>query len=461
MHLGNIRTALLNYLFAHQKGGTFVLRIEDTDPERNFDPNATHIINDLIWLGLTYDEGPRVDGPYGPYFQSKRSDLYAKKLQELQDKNAVYRCFCTPEELERKRKRQLALKRPPRYDQTCLHLTDTQIAQKLDTEAPFIWRLNTTDNRTITFNDMARGTMEFHLKDFSDIPLTRTDGSFTFTFANCVDDGLMKITHVLRGEDHISNTTSQVVLYEALGLQVPTFWHIPIMCNIEGKKLSKRDFGFSLKDLQDAGFISEAILNYLGIIGGSFEQEIMSLEKLVQLFPFDAIHSTGHIKYDVEKLKWINHKWLSSYDTAQLTDMCLPRLIEAYPIAEAVNPETMRHLIGIIKPELVTLNDCVELIRFYFETPSVKQEQLKKTIRPEKHEALIAILKETVVSLDNPDTYMELTKQKAKSSGINSKELWSSVRFILTGNVEGMGIHDIIDLLGIEEVKKRIHSVLD
>src|SRR3972149_8803029 len=202
MHLGNIRSALLNFLFARQKNGIFILRIEDTDSQRNFDPGGKQIFSDLKWLNIDYDEGPEKDGSYGPYFQSQRTNIYQEKLEELHKKNYVYRCFCTVEELEKKRKRQIALKQPPRYDRTCLALSEKEINENIGSKKSYIWRMKINQSENISVDDMARGIIKFDLQNFSDFALTRTDGSFTFIFANCIDDILMRITHVFRGEDH-------------------------------------------------------------------------------------------------------------------------------------------------------------------------------------------------------------------------------------------------------------------
>src|SRR5581483_5841986 len=228
MHLGNVRTALINFLFAHQKNGTFILRIEDTDAQRMLDPNAQQILADLEWLGLHYDEGPLTQGPYAPYFQSQRSSVYEETRALFESKNLIYRCFCTEQELAKKRDRQIALKLPPRYDRTCAHLSADQIKENIDANMPFIWRFKLNHERSITITDLAHGTITFDLSHFSDFPISRQDGSFTFMFANFVDDYLMKITHIFRGEDHLSNTANQAAMFDALNIPLPIYWHMPI-----------------------------------------------------------------------------------------------------------------------------------------------------------------------------------------------------------------------------------------
>lgn len=305
MHLGNVRSALMNFLFARQKKGSFILRLEDTDTQRNFDPNGKQIMADLAWLGLFYDEGPDIGGPCGPYMQSERAAIYGEYLRQLEVKNKVYKCFCTSEELEKKRQRQIALKTPPRYDRSCARL-NAQESEELSKTKPFIWRFNLEDEteKHIEITDLARGTVKYDLKHFSDFPLTRQDGSFTFIFANFVDDVTMLITHIFRGEDHLTNTALQALLYRTFEVKLPLFWHLPIICNSTGKKLSKRDFGFSLGDLHKGGFLPEALNNYLTIIGGGvFKQEVMDMNQLIDAFNFEEINSTGAVKYDLEKLR--------------------------------------------------------------------------------------------------------------------------------------------------------------
>ncbi|MEX0849328.1 MAG: glutamate--tRNA ligase [Candidatus Dependentiae bacterium] len=458
MHLGNIRTALMNFLFAKQKNGTFVLRIEDTDPSRNFDKGAKKIIEDLTWLGMSYDEGPEKSGPYAPYFQSERTDLYKKTLQQLIDSELVYRCFCTNEELDKRRARQIALKKPPRYDRACLHLSTDEIQEKLNANTPFIWRFKLDHEKKININDLAHGQITFDLKNFSDFPLSRSDGSFTFMFANFVDDMLMKMTTVVRGEDHLTNTAGQAALYNALNAPLPTFWHLPILCNIEGKKLSKRDFGFSLRDLKDAGFLPEALLNYLAIIGGgSFKDEIMSIDELTQAIDFDKINATGQVKYDVEKLKWINNKWIDRIDPMTLTEGCLPFLKTAYPQVADMDIEKLSNILQILKTDFNTLKDSVDAVRFYFEQPTYNPELLAKF---ENKAQLSAIVSELLDKTTDDKTFTNLAKQKAKEHGISIKNMFSFIRVGLMGSIQGPSIHDMLAVLGAQESQKRLKNLI-
>ncbi len=456
MHLGNVRTALMNYLFAQQKKGTFIIRIEDTDLQRNVDPEATKIIADLHWLGLDYQEGPLKGGPHAPYFQSQRTAIYEKYLQKLREKDTIYRCFCTPEELEKKRERQAALKLPPRYDRTCLKRSAPETQKLLDAKTPFIWRLQLDQTQSITIHDLAHGTITFEFKNFSDFPLTRADGTVTFIFANFVDDMVMGITHVIRGEDHLTNTANQAALYEIFGVPLPTFWHLPILCNAEGKKLSKRDFGFSLTDLINAGYLPEAIDNYLAIIGGgTFEQEIMSLPELAQKLNFEHIHSTGHVRYDVEKLRWLNHKWIARLSPEDLLARCLPSLEAAYPHTAQMNKKNLMALIQAVKTDLHTLADSAAALQFIFVAPAVDTSKLT----PE-HKRIAAIIKNHLESISHPEQFVNTIKAEAKKENLPLGALFWLLRMALLGKENGPAIHELIQMLGAPESRARIEKWL-
>lgn len=454
MHLGNVRTALLNYLFAQQKQGTFIIRIEDTDPERNFDPAGKQLLQDLAWLGLSHDEGPGKDGAFGPYYQSERNHLYQEHLDILKQRHCVYRCFCTPETLDKKRQRAIALKQPPRYDRACLALSQQQIDDNLAQAIPFIWRFKIPDNLRVSFTDLAHGLMNFDLHNFSDFPLNRADGSFTFIFANCIDDIHMKITHVLRGEDHLSNTANQIALYQAFNALIPTFWHLPIICNVEGKKLSKRDFGFSLNDLRNGGFLPEAIDNYLAIIGASFEQEIMDLPTLAKTFNFDGINATGNIKYDVEKLRWVNHKWINKYTVEKLIPLVKSYIDKAYPSFKNLDALTQEHLIKLIQGELIILEDSVPALNFYFEKPTITLETILEHVPQELHAALLPEIKKLTYSMAEP--YINSLKEIAQKLALSNKTLFTVIRLALTGASKGPGLKDILEILGTEKVQERL-----
>lgn len=460
IHLGNVRAALINFLFARQKKGTFVLRIEDTDAQRMLDPQAKQIIEDLAFLGLEYNEGPGVGGPYAPYYQSERMNLYQEKLELFKEKKLIYRCFCSEEELAKKRDRQQALKLPPRYDRSCLALTDKEIDHLLINNAPFIWRFKLDHNRSVTITDLAHGKTTFELSNFSDFAITRQDGSFTFIFANFVDDLLMEITHIFRGEDHLSNTANQAALFDALNIALPIYWHLPILCNLEGRKLSKRDFGFSLLDLRDAGYLSEAINNYVGIIGGSFKEEIMSLDELITAFNFDNIHSSGRITYDLEKLKWINRQWITRYDPAQLAALCRPILENAYAHAKHVSEPILMHLLQMIKSELITINDAATALEFYFVQPTIAVVDIEACLPVSSYPIIKTIIDEHRALLSSPQEFAAGIKTAAKQKNLPLKELFWFLRLAMIGKTNGPGIAELVEMLGADEANTRIARAL-
>ena len=457
MHIGNIRTALLNFIFSRQHNGVCVLRIEDTDAKRNIDPQATQLMNHLSWMHLSFEEGPATGGPYAPYFQSQRHTIYERYLKVLEEKNLIYRCFASPEELETKRQRQLAMKQPPRYDRAYANLSQEQIQKYLDANTPFIWRLRIDSNKLVSFTDLARGTVSFDLKNFSDFPLTREDGSFTFIFANCIDDIEMKITHVFRGEEHLSNTVLQFVLYQAFNAPIPLFWHTPILFNTTGKKLSKRDRGFSLDDLKNQGFLPEAINNYLMLIGNSFAQEIMTLEEIIKIYDFKNLSTAGQAKYDIEKLVWVNHKWISKYDSKKLTELCRPFLEEAYDISH-ISFESLHTLITKVQTDLHTLVESVSALKFCFAYTQTSATDLEQVLQKESVSIFLDQLKKDAEESTTAEEFVQKCKSN-KPTSIGSKEYWGALRLTITGSSTGIGFNDLVGILGLETVKNRIFNI--
>jgi len=457
MHIGNVRTALLNYLFALKTNGTFILRIEDTDRSRNIDPQASQIISHLEWLDINYQEGPGVGGSYGPYFQSQRHDIYQAQLEKLKVKNAVYPCFCTHEELERKRNRQIALKNPPRYDRICAKLSAENVINNIDSQVSFIWRMKFDETKTLEFNDLGHGILNFDLKNFSDFAVTREDGTFTFMFANCIDDIEMEMTHVLRGEDHMTNTVGQVAIMQAIGHTIPIFWHLPILCNTTGKKLSKRDQGFSLEDLKVAGFLPHAIINYLAIIGGSFEKEILTMPELAQAYKFDNINTSSQIKYDIEKMRWFNHKWIAKTPITELVELCKPFLAEKYDLSQ-VTDEQLYILIQSVQTDIILLPDACVLVDFYFNQPTLTQEKISENItNPTTVENIREIFRNQKEAQDF-QSFFGNAKKEAQASNINLKEFFSFFRIMITGTPKGLVIVELEKCLGFEEIKNRIYK---
>jgi nondiscriminating glutamyl-tRNA synthetase len=459
MHLGNVRAAFFNYLFAYQQQGTFIVRIEDTDQQRLVDPGARQLLEDLSWLGFVYQEGPHVGGPYGPYFQSERNSIYREYLDVLRDKGMIYHCFCSLQELEQKRERQIALKMAPRYDRVCLRLSEKEIAEKLACDAQFIWRLKLSDGY-IVIKDLARGEIQFDMSHFSDSALTRPDGTYTFIFANFVDDVAMCITHVFRGEDHLSNTATQAVLYRAFDKDLPVFWHLPIICNEHGKKLSKRDFGFSLTDLRNAGFVAEAICNYIAIAGSSFSQEIMNVQELACQLDFGVIASGGQIRYDLDKLRWINHKWIGRLSLFEVVQRCKPFLEAAYPEACELSVAQLEHLLRPVRSTLVTLQDVVSVLEFYFRRPQYDAISGEKYGIDSYTSFFSALLCNVTIETFKSEQFLQDITRLGKEHKMPLKEIFTLVRLALTGKTEGPSVKDLLDIIPQEEAFTRLQKLL-
>lgn len=461
MHLGNVRTALMNFIFAQQKQGTFILRIEDTDASRNFDPQAHEIIADLTWLSIFYQEGPIIGGAHAPYFQSQRNAIYQEKLDVLKKSHKIYPCFCSTEELEKKRLRQQALKQPPRYDRTCLNILPQERLKKMENE-PHLWRVALPHDELVHITDLSHGTITFDLKNFSDFPLTRMDGTFTFMFANFVDDMTMNITHVFRGDDHLTNTAGQAALYKAFNVPLPTFWHMPIICNTEGRKLSKRDFGFSLRDLKHSGYLPQAICNYLATIGASYEQEIMSMKDLIDTIKFENLHSASHVKYDVEKLTWMNHQWIIRLSALELIPHIRPLLEKEFAQIKTMSDQQLVALLEPIKNELKTLADAITELRFVFVRPELTAESFAPCGDKEAVQAIATIVRNNIALIDDgADTFMDVLKKEAKITNLPLKTVFHFLRIAMTGSAQGQSMVNLVGMLGEQESKGRLEKAID
>lgn len=322
LHVGGLRTALYNYLFARQKGGRFILRIEDTDQKRYMEGAVINLLRTLRWAGITYDEGPVLEetigkesiiekGTHGPYVQSQRLEMYRKFAEKLLESGAAYKCFCSEERLKKMREEQMAKKLPPKYDRHCLALSKHEIDQLLSAKTPRVIRQRIPDEESVMFHDHIRDDIIFRTRDLDDQILMKSDGYPTYHLANVVDDHDMEVTHVIRGEEWLSSTPKHILLYRAFGWNVPEFGHLPLLLDKNRQKLSKRMGHVAVEDYIKEGYLPEAVLNFVALLGwnpGKTEQEIFALEELVQLFSLEKVHKGGAI-FDLEKLDWMNWQW--------------------------------------------------------------------------------------------------------------------------------------------------------
>jgi len=438
LHIGTARTAVFNYLFAHHQGGKFIVRIEDTDLERSRSEYTDNILQGLSWLGLTWDEGP--------FFQSQRLELYQLAVKKLLDQGLAYRCYTTTEELEALRELQKARNEAPRYDNRHRELTQEQEAEFVKQGRSYVIRFKIDDQRQILWNDLVRGEVSWRGSDLGgDMVIARASddgiGQPLYNFVVVVDDIDMEITHVIRGEDHIANTAKQILLYEALGANIPEFAHTPLILNQEGRKLSKRDGVTSISDFQKMGFTAPALVNYMTLLGWSAldsTQEIFTLEEAAREFTFDRVNKAG-AKFDWDKLDWINSQYIHNMPIEKLTDLLIPFWQDAgYSLTDGRDRPWLEQLVSLIAPSLTRLVDALPMTKIFFTNGVELTEEGRQQL---EQEGVKALLKAILVALDintiTGDTAQNILKQVVKEQGVKKGLVMRSLRAALTGDVHG------------------------
>jgi nondiscriminating glutamyl-tRNA synthetase len=437
LHVGNARTALFNWLLARGQNGTFILRIEDTDLERSTRASEQAILEDLRWMGLQWDEGVEVGGPYGAYRQTERMQSYADHANRLLAEGNGYYCFCSPEMLEAHRKSQLAAGLPPKYAGTCRNIPAVEAARRKAAGEAAVVRLRVPEGRNVTFNDVVRGEVTFHTEVIGDPVLVRSDGIPAYNFAVVIDDALMQVTHVIRGEDHISNTPRQILLYEAFGYAPPAFAHLSLVMGPDHAPLSKRHGATSVKEFRDKGYLPEALVNYLALIGWSPGQneELLPADELARRFRLENVaHSAG--VFDEDKLAWANRHYLKQCAPDRLATLAEPHLRARGFLSGELTTESRAWLEWVLPSmaasidRLPQLADRVESV-FHWKAPAI----------PDAEETIVApVLAE--VLLDAPrlldrDTFRAAANRVKERTGLKGKALFHPIRTILTGAHEG------------------------
>ena len=440
LHIGTARTAVFNWLFARNQGGKFILRVEDTDLERSKSEYTDNILEGLTWLGMNWDEGPS--------FQSQRLETYRQTLQTLLDKGLAYRCYTASAELDKMREEQKANKQAPRYDNRHRNLTlDEQAAFEAEGREAVI-RFIIEDDRTISWNDTVRDTVTWKGSDLGgDMVIARAStsgniGQPLYNLAVVVDDIDMGITHVIRGEDHIGNTPKQILLYEALGATIPEFAHTPLILNTQGQKLSKRDGVTSISDFKDMGYLPEALVNYMTLLGWTAPdstQEIFTLSEAAAVFSLERVNKAG-AKFDWDKLNWLNSQYLHKMPVPQLTDLLIPYLQKAgYEFDAEGDRSWLEQIAALIGPSLVRLTDAVDMCKLFFSTTvEYEEEAIAQLQQPRAAEALQAVLEaleshSTLVSAEA----QKITKKLSKEKNLNKGLIMRSLRAALTGAMHG------------------------
>ncbi|MCD5401359.1 glutamate--tRNA ligase, partial [candidate division NPL-UPA2 bacterium] len=386
LHIGGARTALFNYLFARHEGGSFVLRIEDTDQARSTKEAVGNILDSLRWLGLDWDEGPDKGGDLGPYYQMQRLELYKNYANELLKKERAYFCYCSPEELAERKKEALRKGRPPRYEGRCWNLSSAERAEKEQVVREKTIRFRTPDEGVTEVQDLIRGKVRFENALLDDFVIVKSNGTPTFIFANVVDDHLMKITHVIRGDEHLSNTPRQILLYEALDFSLPFFGHLSMILGSDRKKLSKRTGAVSLNWYRQRGYLPQALVNYLSLLGwGTFEsQELFSSrEEIIRKFSLKAVSKNPAI-FDIQKLDWINGQYIKELEVEELTHLVKPYLKEKNLLRGDEDEEWLKKIVALEKERLKTLSQITEYAGFFFLSEVAYDEKAaKKVLRKE------------------------------------------------------------------------------
>ena len=445
LHVGNARTALFNWLFARGHGGTFILRIEDTDSERSTRESEAAILRDLRWLGLDWDEGPDVDGPHGPYRQSERLHLYQSYAAELMTANRAYYCFCSTAQLEAERQEALSTGRPAHYAGTCRRLTKEQAAARVAAgERPAI-RFRVPEGRDVTFTDIVRGDVRFHADVIGDPVIVRADGTPAYNFAVVVDDALMHVTHVIRGEDHISNTPRQVLLYEALGFTPPTFAHLSMVLGPDHAPLSKRHGATSVSEFRSKGYLPEALVNYLALIGWSpgGNDELLPIDELARRFSLDDVgHSAG--VFDEEKLAWANRHYLKLADPVRIAKLSVPYFVATgLPMSpNGAGLEFLAAVMPLASASVDRLDQVPGRLAFLFDFDAdraLSDAQTAAEMEAPAARAVVAALAEELASAPRLDRekFREVANRVKGRTGQKGKALFHPIRVVLTGRAEG------------------------
>ncbi len=457
-HVGLARTALFNYLFTRKHGGTFVMRLEDTDVARSRKEYEEDIYASLRWLGLDWDEGPDAGGNYRPYRQSERKEIYRAYLRKLVEEDHVYPCFCTTEELDEERKRKLKLKLPPRYSGKCAKLSKAEQEAAKGQGKRFSMRFRMPDRR-IVFEDLIRARVEFHGAEIGDFVIVKPDGDFIFHLSNVVDDIEMKITHVIRGEDHVSNTPRHIALADALGATPPIYAHVPLILNPDRSKLSKRKDPTSVSEFRKKGYLPDAMVNFLALLGWSpgTEEEVFTLDELVQKFSLEAVNKAGAI-FDIEKLNWLNGYYIRALPSEQLQGKLTPYL----PGADS---EYLRQIVPLIQERLKRLDEAPDLTDFFFREELEYDANLliaKKHTAEESRTALEEVLKRLTDLANFSVEALETTlRRMVEETGWKTSGLFMMIRVAVTGSTATPPLFQTMAVLGKEKCVARIRRAIE
>ena len=457
LHAGNIRTALLNWVYAKQQNGKLILRIEDTDQDRYVIGSEKGFAEDLRWLGIEWDEGPDIGGDFGPYLQSDRIEYHREYAEKLLESGFAYRCYCSEEELEITRKEALSKSLQPRYSGKCRELSVAEENEKKSAGIKPVLRFMVREGE-LSFTDQIKGEISWKLSNIGDFVIIRSSGMPSYNFAVVIDDALMKISHVIRGEAHVPNTPKQLLVYEALKLEPPKFAHTATILNKEKKTLSKRNGALSIRRYREEGYIPDALINYLSLLSWSSKSgdDILNLERIINEFDF-ARMTTSSAVFDDDKLLWMNGQYIRSLSEERLLELSIPYLNSAgYPTK---NRERTIMVINAVKDNLSTLSELPEYASLFYEdeaVPTGKDE--RKILESKDSRKIFNSFIAASGSYDNmgTDEFRAIMKEVQEATGSSGKNLWMPVRIALTGQSHGPELPRLVEYFGKDEVLSRM-----
>ncbi|WP_270242730.1 glutamate--tRNA ligase [Collinsella tanakaei] len=469
LHIGGARTAIYNWAFARANGGTFILRIDDTDPTRSTDENTQIILRAMRWLGLDWDEGPEVGGDFGPYAQTERLDMYKEAAQKLWDAGRAYPCFCTTEQLAADRVAAQARKDPFQgYQRRCRDLSREEAQARIDAGEPYVLRIKVPEDRgDVVIHDAVHGDVVFDAKELDDFVIFRSDGTPTYNFATVVDDAMMGITHVIRGDDHLSNTPRQVMVYEALEAPVPTFAHISMILGADGKKLSKRHGATSVEEYRDAGYLSDAFVNYLALLGWSLDGEttVIPRDVLASQFSLERI-SKNPATFDPKKLDWMNAEYINAMSDADFADqIMLPELHKAGLIDDGFEADEtwVDALAAIVKPRTKMPADAVGVAAPVFATAQTLEYDEKSVAKGLAKEGMGAVLDAARAALEavsanawTPEAIDGALEPLPEALDAKKRIVFQAVRVAVCGNMVSPPLGETMSLIGKDDCLARI-----
>lgn len=465
IHIGNLRTALYNYLFARHTGGKFILRIEDTDQARKVEGAVENLIETLKWAGLDYDEGPEKGGDYGPYYQSERLDIYKTHIDVLLQKKKAYYCFCTADRLTALREEQQKQKlNQTKYDKHCLNLTDEEVSANISKGMPYVVRLNVDSEAIIKFKDVVRGDVEFSGEVVDDQVLIKSDNYPTYHLANVVDDHLMNVTHVIRGEEWLPSTPKHVLLYEAFGWQVPVFAHLPLLLNPDRSKLSKRQGDVAVEDYRKKGFLNEALINFIALLGWTAgdDREFYDLKELIEFFTIERVNKSGAV-FDIEKLNWLNAEHLRRKSDEVLVKMLRDGLKNSKYSENEYADDYLIKVIHAMKERVSFVHEFYEKGNYFFEEPAAYEESAVKKRWKEESPAILKKFAEKIGAYENPskEDFETVLHETATEMNVGNGNVIHPLRLATSGVSGGPGIFEILYIIGKEKTLNRINKIID